>query len=164
MRFNLVDQILEVEPGRRIRTLKNLTLAEEYLADHFPGFPVMPGVLMLQSVVEAGAWLIRVTDDFKHSIIALREVKFVKYGQFMEPGKQMIVTVDQETAAGDLVTLKGKGEAEGKQTVSARIVLSRYNLGERVPARRASDDRIIAHMRQLYAQLRVSESKDLARA
>jgi 3-hydroxyacyl-[acyl-carrier-protein] dehydratase len=49
MRFQLVDRILEVEPGKRIRLVKNLTLAEEYLADHFPSFPVMPGVLMLQT-------------------------------------------------------------------------------------------------------------------
>ncbi len=46
MRFQLLDRILEVEPGKSIRMVKNLTLAEEYLADHFPTFPVMPGVLM----------------------------------------------------------------------------------------------------------------------
>jgi len=52
MRFQLVDRILEVEPGRRICLVKHLTLGEEYLADHFPTFPVMPGVLMLQTLVE----------------------------------------------------------------------------------------------------------------
>ena len=80
MRFQLVDRILEVEPGRRIRIVKNLTLAEEYLADHFPTFPVMPGVLMLQTLVEAAAWLLRISDDFRHSIITLREARNVKYG------------------------------------------------------------------------------------
>ena len=55
MRFHLVDRILEIEPGRKIRMVKNLTLAEEYLADHFPGFPVMPGVLMLQTLVESNS-------------------------------------------------------------------------------------------------------------
>ena len=48
MRFHLVDRILEVQPGQSLRAVKNLTLGEEYLADHFPTFPVMPGVLMLQ--------------------------------------------------------------------------------------------------------------------
>src|SRR5947209_17938076 len=94
MRFHLVDRILEVEPGRRLRAVKNLTLGEEYLADHFPGFPVMPGVLMLESLVQAAAWLLRVSEDFRHSVIALREVKGVKYGSFMEPGGQLKLSVE----------------------------------------------------------------------
>src|SRR3984893_7862584 len=99
MRFHLVDRIVEVEPGRHIRTAKNLTLGEEYLADHFPTFPVMPGVLMLQALVEAGSWLLRATDDFSHSVIVLREAKGVKYGSFMEPGRQM--TIKMELTARD---------------------------------------------------------------
>src|SRR6184192_409636 len=94
MRFNLVDRLLDFEPGKRIRMAKNLTLAEEYLADHFPTFPVMPGVLMLQTLVEAGAWLLRLTDDYRHSVIVLRDARNVKYGNFMEPGKQLAITVE----------------------------------------------------------------------
>src|SRR6516164_11489019 len=94
MRFNLVDRILEVEPGKVIRVAKNLTLGEEYLADHFPTFPVMPGVLMLQALVEAGAWLLRVTDDFRHSVIVLREARHVKYGTFMEPSRRMLISAE----------------------------------------------------------------------
>ena len=89
MRFNLVDRIVEVVPGRQIRIAKNLTLGEEYLADHFPTFPVMPGVLMLQTLVEAGAWLLRVTEDFRHSVIVLREARNVKYGNLVEPGRRL---------------------------------------------------------------------------
>src|ERR1700740_3350382 len=120
MRFNLVDRIVAVEPGRQIRVEKNLTLGEEYLADHFPTFPVMPGVLMLQTLVEAGAWLLRITDDFRFSIIALREAKNVKYGTFMEPGRQMAIEVQLIERTGSTATLKGKGEVEGNPTVSAR--------------------------------------------
>src|ERR1700732_240447 len=94
MRFTLVDRILEVEPGRRIRVVKQLTLGEEYLADHFPTFPVMPGVLMLQTLVESGAWLLRISEDFRHSMIVLREAKNVKYGHFMEPGRRMLVSAE----------------------------------------------------------------------
>src|SRR6202158_3328865 len=114
MRFNLVDRIVEVEPGKVLRAVKNLTLGEEYLADHFPTFPVMPGVLMLQTLVEAGAWLLRVSEDFRHSVIVLREAKNVKYGTFMDPGRSMAVTVEvvEETSGteGLLTTFKGKGE------------------------------------------------------
>src|SRR5258708_10613141 len=93
MRFHLVDRIVEVKPGRSLKAIKNLTLGEEYLADHFPTFPVMPGVLMLQTLVEAGAWLLRLTDDFKHSVIVLREARNVKYGTFMEPGRRLGLAV-----------------------------------------------------------------------
>ena len=65
MRFHLIDRILELDPGKRIRMVKNLTLGEEYLADHFPTFPVMPGVLMLQTLVEGSAWLLRATEDLQ---------------------------------------------------------------------------------------------------
>lgn len=154
MRFNLVDRILDVEPGRSIRVAKNLTLAEEYLADHFPTFPVMPGVLMLEALVEAGAWLLRITEDFRHSVITLREARNVKYGNFMEPGRRMTITVELIEQQGPLATFKGKGEVEGNQTVSARLVLTRYNLRDCNPALQATDERIVAHMRSLYALLR----------
>src|SRR5262245_8841850 len=158
MRFQLVDRILELEPGRRICLVKHLTLGEEYLADHFPTFPVMPGVLMLQALVEAGSWLLRVTDDFRHSVIVLREARNVKYGTFMEPGKTLVVTAEMvDQADGDdpaTATFKGKGECDGASTVSARLTLTRYNLRDRNPALQSADDRIIAQLRGLYALLR----------
>jgi 3-hydroxyacyl-[acyl-carrier-protein] dehydratase len=158
MRFNLVDRILEVEPGRRICTLKHLTLGEEYLADHFPTFPVMPGVLMLQALVEAGAWLLRITEDFRHSVIVLREARNVKYGTFLEPGKTLEVTAEllENTDGGepDTATIKGRGACEGTATVSAHLKLVRYNLRDRYPALQEADARIVAHLRGQYAILR----------
>ena len=156
MRLNLVDRILEVEPGKRIRVVKNLTLAEEYLADHFPTFPVMPGVLMLQTMVESAAWLLRITDDFAHSVIALREVKNVKYGSFMEPGKSLVVAVElaEKPETGAEVTFKGKGESEGQSVVSARFTVARYNLRDRNAAFAAVDQKIVEHLRQHYLTLR----------
>src|SRR5262249_29153934 len=118
MRFNLVDRILEVEPGVRISVVKNLTMGEEYLADHFPTFPVMPGVLMLQTLVEAGSWLLRITEDFQHSVIVLREAKNVKYGNFLEPGKSLTVSVEVSELGPVDAVMKGKGESEGILTVS----------------------------------------------
>src|SRR5438270_1784851 len=111
MRFHLLDRIVEVNTGRNLRAVKNLTLGEEYLADHFPTFPVMPGVLMLQALVEAGAWLLRATDDFRHSVIVLREARGVKYGSFMEPGRRMTITVELAEQDAGSATVRGKGEA-----------------------------------------------------
>lgn len=158
MRFNLVDRVVEVELGRRIRAVKNLTLGEEYLADHFPTFPVMPGVLMLQTLVEAGAWLLRVSEDFRHSIIVLREAKNVKYGTFMEPGRQMLITAELVEQDERLATFKGKGEVDGNATVSARLTLARYNLRDRNPALTSTDERLVQHWRNQYSLLAAGQS------
>jgi 3-hydroxyacyl-[acyl-carrier-protein] dehydratase len=148
MRFHLIDRIAEVQPGRSLAAYKNLTLGEEYLADHFPTFPVMPGVLMLQTLVEAGAWLLRLTEDYRHSVIVLREVKNIKYGTFMEPGKTMDVKVELADRAEGLATIKGKGEMEGQQTVSARLVLATYNLRDRDATLADTDAGIVADLRR----------------
>jgi 3-hydroxyacyl-[acyl-carrier-protein] dehydratase len=155
MRFHLLDRLLELEPGKKIRMVKNLTLAEEYLADHFPRFPVMPGVLMLQTLVESAAWLLRVTEDYRHSIITLREVKNVKYGNFMEPGRTLVTTVDiaEGIGPGQTVTFKGKGEMDGQSAVSARFTVVRYNLRDRDRALDAVDRRIVDRLKEHYLVL-----------
>src|SRR3954470_14511070 len=118
MRVHLIDRIDAVEPGKALRAAKFLTLGEEYLADHFPTFPVMPGVLMLQAVVEAAAWLWRATTDYSHPVIVLRDVRNVKYGTFMQPGRRMDVTVELVKQEGDTATFRGKGTNDaGEQTV-----------------------------------------------
>src|SRR5690606_16505029 len=86
MRFLLVDRITTYQAGESITAVKNLSLAEEYLADHFPGFPVMPGVLMLESLVQTSAWLMRITEDFRYSTLLLKEAKALKFNNFMKPG------------------------------------------------------------------------------
>ena len=155
MRFNLIDRIVEVRPGQSLQAVKNLTLGEEYLADHFPTFPVMPGVLMLETLVEAGAWLLRLTDNFASSVIVLRETRGVKYGTFMEPGKQMSISVELVERGNGLATFKGKGETEGQSTVAARLTLAHYNLRDRDPALEATDERLVRHFRELHGLLRL---------
>jgi 3-hydroxyacyl-[acyl-carrier-protein] dehydratase len=154
MRFQLVDRIVEVQPAKLIRAVKYLTLGEEYLADHFPTFPVMPGVLMLQALVEAGAWLVRISEDFRHSVIALREARHVKYGTFMEPGRRMDLTAELVEQQDDQVTFKGRGEMDGQATVTARFTLARYNLRDRNPDLWSTDEQLIEHFRARYRLLR----------
>jgi 3-hydroxyacyl-[acyl-carrier-protein] dehydratase len=148
MRFHLLDRIVEVQLGRSLQAVKNLTLGEEYLADHFPQFPVMPGVLMLQTLVEAGAWLLRLTDDFRHSMIVLREARNLKYGTFMEPGRQLTVTVELVERSDNRATFKGKGESDGQSTVSSRITVATYNLADRNPSLKPTDEAIIRQLRE----------------
>jgi 3-hydroxyacyl-[acyl-carrier-protein] dehydratase len=156
MRFHLVDKILELTPGQRIVTAKNLTLGEEYLADHFPSFPVLPGVLMLEAFTQSAAWLVRATGDFQQSIIVLREVKTIKYGSFLEPGQTMKITVEAQGAmdpAAESFSFKGSGERDGTSIFNGRIVLARYNLADRQPALAAVDQQIIQGYRQEFARL-----------
>lgn len=136
--------------------VKNLTLGEEYLADHFPTFPVMPGVLMLQTLVEGSAWLLRATEDFQHSVIVLREARNVKYGNFMQPGHNMTITVEAAdySASNPVAVFKGKAEMAGSSTVSAKFTVARYNLRDRNPALKDADDRIVAQLRSHYQILR----------
>ena len=154
MRFHLVDRILEVEPGRRLRAVKFLTLAEEYLADHFPTFPVMPGVLQLQALVEAGAWLMRLTEDYSRSVWVLREARAVKYGTFVSPGQRLELTVELMSQEGSTAKLKGRGEVAGVQTVSAQVVLAGYNLRDHNPAWAERDKQLIRHLRSRGELLR----------
>lgn len=154
MRFQLIDRIDAHQPGKFLRGCKFLTLGEEYLADHFPRFPVMPGVLMLQALVEAGAWLWRSGSGYSHTVIGLREAKNVKYGAFMQPGRKMDVSVDLVKQDGDTAAFKGKGSDDtGATTVSAAFVLHGYSLADRGPAGVAADEVLRQHLKARWALL-----------
>ncbi len=153
MRFHLIDRIHACEPGQALRGCKRLTLGEEYLHDHFPGFPIMPGVLQLQSLVEAASWLLRVSDDFRCSVVVLREVKNVKYGSLLPPGQTLDVSVELTGRDGAAASFKGKGEADGTQTVAAQFSLTAYNLRDRNTALQLIDERLVAGFRTQYQLL-----------
>ncbi len=139
MRFTLIDRIIDLKPGVSITAVKTLSLAEEYLRDHFPLFPVMPGVLMLESMYQTGAWLVRKTDEFAHSMVMLKEARNVKYADFVHPGQVLRVTAQIEKQEGRLTRLKASGSVEGTVTVSARLVLDQYNLADEDPEQAAVD-------------------------
>ena len=148
MRFLLIDRIVELEPGSKITAVKNLTMAEEYLADHFPQFPVMPGVLMLEAMTQASAWLIRVSEDFAHSMVVLRQANNVKYGQFVEPGQTLTVTVQILKQDERETKVKAQGTLDGRKTVSGRLVLARFNLAETDPQRAMIDEATKTELRK----------------
>jgi 3-hydroxyacyl-[acyl-carrier-protein] dehydratase len=154
MRFVLIDRIVELKSGQSLVAMKNLSLAEEYLADHFPGFPVMPGVLMLEALTQAGAWLIRELEDFSHSIVILKQAKTIKYGSFVEPGRQLLLRVELISHGERESTLKGVGSIDGQEMVKGRLTLTRYNLRDRDPALHATDAAIVAGLRDLFVTLR----------
>lgn len=119
MKFCLVDRILELEPGRRIRTVKSLSLAEEYLADHFPTFPVLPGVLMIEALVQSAAWLVRAGKDFGPAAVVLRDARNVVYGNFVTPGSRLEVEIEADAWTDDTVKVRGVGKVRGAGAATA---------------------------------------------
>ncbi len=106
MHFRLIDQVLEREPNRVV-ALKNVSSAEEYLGDHFPGFPVLPGVFMVEAMVQAAR---EVLDARGQRRYVLGQVKALRYGSFVRPGEALKVEVqiDKELPDGS-VSFKGTG-------------------------------------------------------
>jgi len=153
MYFSLIDKIETLEPGKRIVATKSLSMAEEYLKDHFPNFPVMPGVLMLESLTQASAWLIRVSEDFAHSIVVLKEARNVKYARFVQPGQTLNIVSEITHEEGNLVTLKAEGTVEGQTNLKAKLVLCRYNLSETDPSQAVTDKKLTNEMREQLKKL-----------
>lgn len=107
MHFDLVDAVLE-RSDDRIVTLKLVSASEEYLQDHFPSFPVLPGVFMVESLVQAARRLLAPRAPGQR--LVLGGVRAVKYGSFVRPGDtlRVEVTLGKVLADGDF-DLKGEG-------------------------------------------------------
>lgn len=153
MRFLLVDRILELKPQESLRAVKNLSLAEEYLADHFPGFPVLPGVLMLEALVQSAGWLIRASEDFASSTILLKQAKALKFNSFVTPGKTLALQVTLKKRDGGIWDFQGNGTIDGESAVSARITLEAFNLADRNPALKDSDNLRRETSRDIFRQI-----------
>ncbi len=148
MKFSLIDKIESLELNKSITAIKGLTLSEEYLKDHFPNFPVMPGVLMIEAMTQASAWLIRVSENFAHSMVILKEARNVKFGQFLRPGQTLTVHATIVSETENEVVLKTEGTIEGQSRIRAQLVMSRYNLRDKRPQREITDQQVISHLRQ----------------
>ena len=104
MKFTLVDSVLE-QTEDRIRTVKAVSAAEEYLADHFPGFPILPGVFMLEAMVQAARRLLAGRTNDR---LVLGEVRALRYGAMVHPGDTLIVEVqDVRPAEGGAFQCRG---------------------------------------------------------
>jgi 3-hydroxyacyl-[acyl-carrier-protein] dehydratase len=123
MKFGLIDAIRELDRGERVVAVKAVSLAEEYLADHFPTFPVLPGVLMLEALAEAGAWLVRDALDFTPDVILLREARNVTYRSFVKPGQVLRVEVRCRRIEADASDFEGAGYCGEIEAVRGRFGL-----------------------------------------
>jgi 3-hydroxyacyl-[acyl-carrier-protein] dehydratase len=128
MRFQLLDTILE-RSADRIVAVKQVSLAEEYLGDHFPGFPILPGVMMLETMVQAARTLLaeRTNERF-----VLGQVKALKYGAMVRPGEalEVDVSISKESEDGSY-TLKGTGTVRRRapgEPADATAVSGRFTM------------------------------------
>jgi 3-hydroxyacyl-[acyl-carrier-protein] dehydratase len=153
MRFCLLDRICSLEPDVELTAVKNVSLAEEYLADHFPEFPVLPGVFMLEAATQAASWLVRLSENYAHSMIVLQEARSVKFTDFVTPGHTLRITVEQLKREDSLVSFKFQGEVEGRVCVSGRLTLACSNLADDDPELAGLDERMIDYQRKLHGLL-----------
>ena len=105
MKFILIDQLVECGPTRAV-ALKNVSASEEYLADHFPSFPVLPGVFMLEAMIQAAR---AVLEERGLRQMMLGEVRALRYGSFVRPGESLRVEVDLVKEGDDQYAFKGNG-------------------------------------------------------
>ena len=150
MRFILIDKVVSLEAGKQIKALKSVSLAEEYLADHFPIFPVLPGVLMLEGLIESASWLVRRTENFAHSMILLEQARNVKYKSFLAPGAQVEYAVEARTIEENISSFTGFGVSENERIVEARFGLKHFNLTDENSAMAAVDARIIENLKKRW--------------
>lgn len=148
MKFNLIDRITELVPGERITAVKAVSLAEEYLRDHFPTFPVLPGVLMIEAMVQASMHLVRATEDFAHSLLVLGEAKNVTYKSFVAPGRVLEVSVEAKKIEPSVSQFVGVGRCGDQEMVKAHWSLRHVNLADSDSSLAEIDQKLIASARE----------------
>ncbi len=150
MKFILIDRISELESGRRIVAHKALSLAEEYLGDHFPAFPVLPGVLQLEAMVQASAWIVREALDFAPSLVLLKEARNITYKSFLAPGQVLTIESNCKELTAEQSVFTAGGSVDGREIVKGKLTLRHLNLADSNPHLAEIDDKIRTHMRALF--------------
>jgi 3-hydroxyacyl-[acyl-carrier-protein] dehydratase len=123
MRWFWIDRFVEFVPGSRAKAVKNVTLAEEHLHDHFPGFPVMPGSLMLEGMAQTGGILLGQTSDF-NEIVILAKVPNVTFHSWACPGDTLTYTATLQDVRPEGGVVECKAHVGDRLVAEAEIVFA----------------------------------------
>jgi len=115
----LVDRITELEPGNRCVGFKNVTFNEEYFQGHFPGHPVMPGVLMLESMAQVAGILILVSRNTPGALSYFAAMENVRFRQPVQPGDQLVTEATLQVLRGPLCKVRVIGRVSGNVVIEA---------------------------------------------
>ncbi|MBW4027912.1 3-hydroxyacyl-ACP dehydratase FabZ [Acidipila rosea] len=129
--FLLIDRVVEVERRKRIVAIKNVTINEPFFQGHFPGYPIMPGVLMVESIAQAGgALLLTEIPDREDKLMVFTGIERAKFRRPVTPGDQLRI---------EITVLNWKSRAvrmEGRVTVEGKLVCEAIVMCQLVPRRR----------------------------
>ncbi len=121
--FLMVDRVLELEEGKRIKALKNVTVNEPHFQGHFPGEPIMPGVLMLEALAQMGGILIRYsTGLFVDVEIFFAAIENARFRRPVRPGDSLILEGEIIGRKGPFWKVKGRAMVDGKVAVEAELM------------------------------------------
>lgn len=119
----LVDRILEVnEEKTRGRGLKNVTVNEPFFQGHYPGKPIMPGVLIIESMAQLGAAIILMNPQFEGFVPLIGAIDAVKFKRMVEPGDQLMIDVEILWLRGTIGKIKAQATVEGDLAASMEMV------------------------------------------
>ncbi|MEK6275279.1 MAG: 3-hydroxyacyl-ACP dehydratase FabZ [Actinomycetota bacterium] len=108
--FLLIDEVIELEPGRRVVARRRVRADEWYFAGHFPGRPIMPGVLIVEAMAQTGAIAVLCEEQNRGRLALFAGIDGVRFKRIVEPGDELELTCDLERVRGPI----GKGRAEAR--------------------------------------------------
>jgi beta-hydroxyacyl-ACP dehydratase FabZ len=121
--FLLVDRILEMEPGKRIVAIKNVTINEPFFPGHFPGAPVMPGVLIIEALAQAGAvLLLHDMPDREKRLVFFTGIDAARFRRTVVPGDQVRLTMEVMKLRSRTCKMRGVAEVDGQLAAEAEIL------------------------------------------
>src|SRR5262245_46264269 len=120
MRWIWIDKFLTFESGKAARAVKNLSLAEDYFADHFPGYPVMPGSLMLEGLAQTGGILVGEANGFKEKVV-LAKIPRATFRREVLAGEQLVYDVELLHLRPEGASVRGRVTVGGDVVVEAEI-------------------------------------------
>lgn len=122
--FLLIDKIIEIEPGKRIKGVKYVKEEEYYFKGHFPGNPIMPGVLQVETIAQAGAVAVLVLPENKGKLVLFAGIDKARFKRMVKPGDELIIEVEIESFRRNIGKGKGRATVEGKLACAADIMFA----------------------------------------